>query len=143
MYIEYILINEALKIVKKSSEINNIEDNRIIGKFQNKNVIRTKHTKELRDSGEPRDDGLGNKDIINILKKSFTTKLKTNETYNLTYKNSNDNYDMIIFIVTDNDIVIKTILQQDRISPNYKFKQGDIKVISEMFKMNFICLWQY
>ena len=69
MYIEYILINEALKIVKKSSEINNIEDNRIIGKFQNKNVIRTKHTKELRDSGEPRDDGLDNKDIINILKK--------------------------------------------------------------------------
>ena len=134
MYIEYILINEALKIVKKSSEINNIEDNRIIGKFQNKNVIRTKHTKELRDSGEPRDDGLDNKDIINILKKSFTTKLKSNETYNLTYKNSNDNYDMIIFVVTDNDIVIKTILQQDRISPNYKFKKVILKLLVKCLK---------
>ena len=54
------------------------------------------------------------------------------------YKNSKGKYDMIVLGVGDVKITIITILQQDRLSPNYNIKPGDVKIISE--KLNIIYL---
>ncbi len=137
MIVEYTMIIEALKIVKKGSEISNSTGTKLVGKFQNKNVVRTVHSSEVRKDKE-RDYGLYNKDYIDILKKSCTEKLKSGEIYNIMYKNSKGKYDMIVLGVNDTTITIITILQQDRLSPNYNIKPGDVKILSE--KLNIIYL---
>lgn len=131
------MIIEALKIVKKGSEVSDLLGTKLVGKFQNKDVVRTVHSSEVRKDKE-RDYGLYNKDYIDILKKSCTEKLKSGEIYNIMYKNSKDKYDMIVLGVNDTTITIITILQQDRLSPNYNIKPGDVKIISE--KLNIIYL---
>lgn len=137
MLVEYTMIIEALKIVKKGSEVSDLLGTKLVGKFQNKDVVRTVHSSEVRKDKE-RDYGLYNKDYIDILKKSCTEKLKSGEIYNIMYKNSKGKYDMIVLGVSDVKITIITILQQDRLSPNYNIKPGDVKIISE--KLNIIYL---
>ena len=137
MLVEYTMIIEALKIVKKGSEVSDLLGTKLVGKFQNKDVVRTVHSSEVRKDKE-RDYGLDNKDYIDILKKSCTEKLKSGEIYNIMYKNSKGKYDMIVLGVNDTTITIITILQQDRLSPNYNIKPGDVKIISE--KLNIIYL---
>lgn len=137
MFVELFMIIEALKIVKKGSEVSDLAGTKLVGKFQNKDVFRTVHSSEVRKDKE-RDYGLYNKDYIDILKKSCTEKLKSGEIYNIMYKNSKGKYDMIVLGVNDTTITIITILQQDRLSPNYNIKPGDVKIISE--KLNIIYL---
>jgi hypothetical protein len=137
MIVEYTMLLEALKIVKKGSEVSDLTGTKSVGKFQNKDVVRTVHSSEVRKDKE-RDYGLDNTDYINILKKSCTEKLKSGEIYNIMYKNSKGKYDMIVLGVNDTTITIITVLQQDRLSPNYNIKPGDIKILSE--KLNIIYL---
>ena len=137
MIVEYTMLIEALKIVKKGSEVSDLTGTKSVGKFQNKDVVRTVHSSEVRKDKE-RDYGLDNTDYINILKKSCTEKLKSGEIYNIMYKNSKGKYDMIVLGVNDTNITIITVLQQDRLSPNYNIKPGDIKILSE--KLNIIYL---
>jgi hypothetical protein len=137
MIVEYTMLLEALKIVKKGSEVSDLTGTKSVGKFQNKDVVRTVHSSEVRKDKE-RDYGLDNTDYINILKKSCTEKLKSGEIYNIMYKNSKGKYDMIVLGFNDKTITIITVLQQDRLSPNYNIKPGDIKILSE--KLNIIYL---
>lgn len=81
---------------------------------------------------------MDNKDYIDILKKSCSEKLKSGEIYNIMYKNSKGKYDMLVLWVSDTTISIITVLQQNRLSPNYNIKPGDVKIISE--KLNILYL---
>lgn len=45
---------------------------------------------------------------------------------------------MLVLGVSDTTISIITVLQQNRLSPNYNIKPGDVKIISE--KLNIIYL---
>lgn len=136
MFGYYLRLLEALRVVKKASRVNNDEESEIIGTIRNKEIIRTKHTKEFRGS-EVRDRDMTNKDYFEIIKKEFD-KLNSNGTYVIDYKNKNDKYDSLVIAVKSDKIVIITIVQQNRDKPNYKFKPGDTKLISESLDIIFI-----
>lgn len=136
MFVELFMIIEALKIVKKGSEV--FDDGvKIVGKFQNKDVIRTAHSSENRGSSA-RDEGIDNKEYIEILKKACNFKLKEDNIYDIIYKNANGNYDMLVIAVSEKTITIITILQQNRLSANYHIKPGDLKILSEKFNITHV-----
>lgn len=137
MFLEYLYLQEALRLVKKGSEVEDSDSNsEKIGRFQNKDVFRTTHTKDVRDKTKViRDEGITNKDYIDILKKgteSTGKALEAGKIYNINFKNSQGKYDMLIASVFTDKIIIVTILQQSRNSPNYFSKPEDIKLIAEM-----------
>ena len=68
MFSYYLRILEAIRIVKKATQINDDEESEIIGSIKNKEIIRTKHTKDLRGL-ESRDKDISNKDYFDIIKK--------------------------------------------------------------------------
>lgn len=122
-------LSEALRIVKKSSETST--DDTVIGKFQNREVIKTSHLGDIR-GDKSRDNNLSNEDLIKILKSiHIDKKLENNKYYNIVYKNNEGKYNMIIIHVEENKIRIVTIIQQNRKTDNYSIKPGDIKLVIE------------
>ncbi len=125
----YLELLEGLKIVKKGTDINTDISNKI-GRFQNKDVIKTNHTYDNRkDSNIPRNDGISNKEFIDILKKASDGKKLINSYYNIQFKNSNNKYDDLIFYVDDRSIRLITVIQHNRDKPTYKAKDSDISII--------------
>ena len=124
-------------IAARSEEKTENPLHRQLKQFQNKDVIRTTHSTENR-GNTARDEGITNKDYIEILRKACTFKLKEDKIYDIVYKNKNDKYDLLVIAVALKTITIITILQQDRLSPNYHIKPGDVKILSE--KLNIIYL---
>lgn len=59
-----------------------------------------------------------------------------NKYYSVTYKNENDKYDNVVFVVDDKTIRFVTVIQQNRNNPNYKSKEGDIQVLLESLLKN-------
>jgi hypothetical protein len=130
------VLNEALKIIKKGSEVS--DDDVIIGKFQGKNIIKTKHLKDIRDKETSgRGDGISNEEFISILKRLPITKKLENGYYNLVYK-ENEKYNMIIIFVDQISIRLITVLHQNRNYDNFKTKPGDTKLIIENIEIEVI-----
>lgn len=94
MFRLYLNLLEAMSIVSKGTTVNNIDDKTIIGKFQNKDVIKTNHVYDIRkgDSKE-RSDNISNEEFIDILKRMKLDKKLQNKYYSITYKNKNNKYD--------------------------------------------------
>ena len=128
---EYLELLEGLKLVTKGTDVNT-DDSNIIGKFQNKDVIKTNHTYDIRkDSDIPRNDGITNKEFIDILKKAANGEKLKNSYYNIQFKNKNNKYDDLIFYVDDKSIRLITVIQHNRSKPTYKSKDSDISIILE------------
>ena len=119
-------------VVSKGTKANDIEDKTIIGKFQNKDVIKTNHVYDIRkgDSKE-RSDSISNEEFIDILKRMKLDKKLQNKYYHITYKNKNNKYDNLVFVVDDKTIRFVTVIQQNRNKPTYKSKDGDIEMLIE------------
>jgi hypothetical protein len=125
---------EALRIIKKASEIIDNPDTEVIGKVDNREVIKTKHLGDARGActGTPRDAGLSSKDIIGVLiKANNQSRFKDNNYYNIQYKNKNDTWDAMTVAIAPGKIVIVTIIQHSRKDATYKAKPTDITSIVE------------
>ena len=132
MFRIYLNLLEALKIVKKSTSVNDITDDNIIGKFQNKDVIKTNHLYDIRKGDTTsRSDNISNAEFIDILKRLPLDKKLQNKYYSVTFKNSLGKYDNIVFHVDETTIRFVTVIQQNRNKPNYKSKSDDITMIVE------------
>lgn len=131
MFRLYINLLEAMRIVSKGTEVNDV-DKTVIGRFQNKDVIKTNHVYDIRKGDtKERSYSISNEEFINILKRMKLDKKLQNKYYSVTYKNNNDKYDNVVFVVDDKTIRFVTVIQQNRNSPNYKSKENDIQVLVE------------
>ena len=128
----YLVLLEGITIVNKGTIANIENDSNIVGVFQNRQVIKTNHTYDSRKgSFVPRNDGMSNKDFLDILNKiPSNSKLKTGM-YNVQFKNKNNKYDDLVFSVNDKTIIFITVIQQNRSKPTYKSKESDISIILE------------
>ncbi len=136
MFRLYLNLLEAMRVVSKGTEVNDV-DKTVIGRFQNKDVIKTNHVYDIRkgDSKE-RSYSISNEEFINILKRMKLDKKLQNKYYSVTYKNENDKYDNVVFVVDDKTIRFVTVIQQNRNNLNYKSKEGDIQVLLESLLKN-------
>ena len=144
---EYAL-SEALKIVKRASD-NPVKKPQSfstkkkvklpdsVSYFDNCEIIRTTHSKEIRD-GElgPRDEGLKDALILKTVKKAWKKGLKPDTKTIITYKNKKKKYDLIVveWKIKENKIVIVTVIQDNNNSPKdyYTNKhKNDPKIMTE------------
>lgn len=134
MFRLYLNLLEAMRIVSKGTEVNDV-DKTVIGRFQNKDVIKTNHVYDIRKGDtKERSYSISNEEFINILKRMKLDKKLQNKYYSVTYKN--DKYDNVVFVVDDKTIRFVTVIQQNRNNPNYKSKEGDIQVLLESLLKN-------
>ena len=131
MFRLYLELLEGITIVKKGTVVNT-DDSNIVGRFQNRDVVKSSHTYDSRDASNiARNDGISNTEFLDILKKiPNDTKLKEGM-YNVQFKNKNNKYDDLVFSVSNNSIVFVTVIQQNRNKPSYKSKPSDISIILE------------
>lgn len=141
-----ILLSEALKIVKKSGSITpitpqnkSIEKKIDISYFDTVKIVRTSHTKEIR-NGElvPRDEGLRDAVILKTVKKAWKKGLKPNTKTIITYKNKKKKYDMIVvdWQKSQNKLILVTTIQDNNKFPGMYFSQSrknDAKIMTENF----------
>jgi len=124
-----IALEEALKIVKKKSDSENSKpvgtnapEKRIdVSYFDSCQIIRTKHTKEVRNGQQvPRDDGLRDAIILKAVKKAWKKGLKPGKTM-VTYKNKKKKYDMIVidWNERENKIILVTSIQDSKEQPKF------------------------
>jgi len=146
---EYIL-QESLKIVNKRATTNIIKPQNKpretkttfvpkinISYFDKCKIIRTNHTKEIRDGEQnSRDDGLRDATILKAVKKAWKKGLKPGVKTIITYKNKKKTYDMIVieWQKTQNKIILITAIQEgkklarDYFTPSHK---KDAKIMTE------------
>ena len=134
-----IAIEEGLKIVnKKADKIKQDFSDIDISYFDNCEIIRTKHTKEIRD-GElvPRDNGLRDAIILKTVKKAWKKGLQPNKKTMITYKDKKSKkYDLLIieWLFSQNKIVLVTSIQDKKDMPKYYFgpkHKDDLKIMTE------------
>jgi hypothetical protein len=144
---------ETLKIVKKrndttSSDISkpqtkpreskrNFEKKIDISYFDTVNIVRSKHTKEIR-TGQtiPRDEGLRDAIIIKAIKKAWKKGLKPYVKTMISYKNKKKKYDLIVveWQKKQNKIIIVTVIQDSKKTANDYFTpkhKNDAKIMTE------------
>lgn len=131
-----IAIQEALKIVKKKGQEK--EQRKIdISHFDECDIIRTKHTKEVRDGQDvPRDDGLRDAVILRVVKKAWKKGLQSDTKTMVTYKNKKKKYDMIVieWKQKQKKIILVTSIQDGKESPKLYFTpkhKNDEKIMTE------------
>jgi hypothetical protein len=139
--------NEALKIVKKKTEQNDIKpiskpETKIdISHFDDCKIIRTNHTKEVRNGqAVSRDDGLRDAIILKTIKKAWKKGLKPNTKTMITYKVKSKKqkaYDMIVieWKSQEKKIILITSIQDGKDAPKWYFgakHKHDEKIMTEV-----------
>jgi len=125
-----IAIQEALKIVKK-----NKPENIDISYFDDCEIIRTNHTKKVRDrESSSRDNGLRDAVILKAVKKAWKKGLKQKTKTMITYKNKYKKYDMMVVEWDKKKIILVTSIQHSKDLPKYYFgpsHKDDAKIMTE------------
>jgi len=144
-----IALEEALRIVKKNQPVTPQNTPRETKKpfsakidvsyFDSVKIIRTKHTKEVRD-GElnARDNGLRDATILKAIKKAWKKGLEPGVKTMITYKNKKKKYDMIVieWQKSQNKIILVTSIQDSYKTPKQYFTpshKNDAKIMTESF----------
>ena len=132
---KYLLINEALKIVKKLKDKLDDGDSEAykylnIGKIDGYTIKKSKHILDMR-GNERRDKGVPESVIIDKIKEvSDKLSTKKNNVIVFTYEGK---YNMIILTKNTKykQIVIKTEILQNRDENTYKYRNSDKIIITE------------
>jgi hypothetical protein len=145
---DYILA-EALRIVKKNTPAKPLNKPREtkdnfkpaidVSYFDNVEIVRSKHSKEIRDGQlVSRDDGLRDAVILKAIKKAWKKGLRANTKTVITYKNKKKKYDMIVidWKQSQDKIILITSIQDNKNSPKTYFRQSNKtqdKIMTEQF----------
>jgi len=151
LFKDYIL-QEALRIVKKHTSYNTPPISKTsksretkkpftpkitVSHFDECEIIRTSHTKKVRDGEQnSRDNGLRDATILKAVKKAWKKGLKPGIKTMITYKNKKKTYDMIVieWQKSQKKIILITAIQDGYKIPTEYFTpshKNDAKIMTE------------
>ena len=136
------IINEVINLKKKLKD--RIKDGDVdkdkflsLGKFKGYNIVKSIHTQDYR-NGKKRDTGVPDDYIFDIIKEVFSRVNDYKDTA-VVFKYE-DKYN-VIFIVKKpkyKEVIVKTMILQNRNKNNYYIKDDDDKIILENLNLEII-----
>ena len=146
---EYVI--EGLRIVNKNKdnikpmnkpreEKNTYQEKITISDFDDMEIIRTKHSKKIRDGEQTaRDDSLRDAIILKAIKKAWKKGLQPNTKTVITYKNKKKLYDMMVieWKKSQGKLILITSIQGSEKTPKTYFRESnkkDAKIMTEIYE---------